>query len=83
MTAAMGWSGGGLGAVGGGIQEPVLVQQRVQGAGLGSSSVGPLVKQKQNKQKSDIWVKTQKRFQQAPVLEAFNNDDSEEEEKTV
>jgi len=83
MLEKMGWEGGGLGKDKAGIQEPVQVQQRDKKAGLGTSSNGisqdPSAKEKK---KNEIWKKTQKRFTKVPVLDAFKQEESEEEENS-
>ena len=77
LLAKMGWQGGGLGKQGQGRAEPVAVRQRPGKAGLGSDI--PLVEtSKAHKAKADIWIKTQKRFLTAPVLEEFGADSDEE-----
>jgi hypothetical protein len=80
MMEKMGWRpGGGLGAQGEGRAEPVRVELRAQGAGLGLAMAAPLPPALPGqKQKTDIWLKTQKRFKEAPLIDAFSNDDPEE-----
>jgi len=82
MLEKMGWEGGGLGRAGQeGIQEPVQVQQRAKQAGLGSS-VPSFAEAPSGleKRRNEIWKKTAKRFNKVPVLDAFNQPDSSEEE---
>ena len=85
MLEKMGWKeGSGLGKDGAGRQEPVKVEQRVEGAGLGSASAPLPSVQPGAKRKMDIRLKNQKRFMDAPLLGAFNNDNSgDDEEKTT
>ena len=78
MLAKMGYKGGGLGKDKKGIAEPVKVEMRAKGAGLGSDNPVIQINQKQ-KQKNDIWLKTQRRFVDAPVLDAFQDDTDEDE----
>ena len=80
MLAKMGYKGGGLGKNKKGISEPVKVEMRAKGAGLGSNAPVLEINIKQ-KQKNDIWIKTQKRFVDAPVLDAFQDDSEEIEEE--
>jgi len=80
MLAKMGYKGGGLGKDKKGIKEPVKVEMRAKGAGLGSNMPVVEVNNKQ-RQKNDIWLKTQKRFVDAPVLDAFQEDSEDMEEE--
>jgi len=77
MLAKMGYKGGGLGKDKKGIAEPVKVEMRAKGAGLGSDNPVIQINQKQT-QKNDIWLKTQRRFVDAPVLDAFQDDTDED-----
>jgi len=81
MLEKMGWKGGGLGHEETGISVPIKVTQRAQGAGLGSEFQHLIVEKgfKKKAVKSDMWIKTQRRFEGAPVLGVFNQPDDEEE----
>ena len=81
MLAKMGYkTGQGLGKQEQGIAEPIKPDLRPSGAGLGFEGNVVEVSSGQKK-KSDIWLKTQKRFNKAPVLDAFNVDDEDPEEQ--
>ena len=75
MMEAMGWRGGGLGAGGEGRAEPVAVEQRAPRAGLGSAAATmPPPAAPAARARSEVWRKTQQRFQQAPLLAAFGEE---------
>ena len=78
MLAKMGWKGGGLGKSADGIAEPIKVEQRAEKAGLGTDRPAQVDVPKRQKQKADIWIKTQKRFVNTPVLSAFQPEEEEE-----
>jgi len=80
MLAKMGWDGGGLGKGADGIEEPVRVEQRAPQAGLGSQAA-TVVQSSSGKEakKNEIWKKTARRFHKVPVLDAFKQQDSEDE----
>uniref|UniRef100_A0A1B6DKM8 Angiogenic factor with G patch and FHA domains 1 n=1 Tax=Clastoptera arizonana TaxID=38151 RepID=A0A1B6DKM8_9HEMI len=65
MLSKMGWNKGqSLGKdASKGVTEPVLVEQRADRAGLGSSESGQQAVDPKTKQKTEIWRKTKKRFQ--------------------
>jgi len=80
MLTKMGWDGGGLGKGADGIEEPVRVEQRAAQAGLGSQAAS-IVQSSSGKEakKNEIWKKTARRFSKVPVLDAFKQQDSEDE----
>lgn len=77
MLAKMGFKGGsqGLGKNNQGRAEPVKVEQRTERAGLGSNVPSVTV----DSRKNAIWRKTQKRFTTTSVLDAFNQNDTDED----
>ena len=79
MMAKMGWKGGGLGKEGEGRDEPVLVEQRAERAGLGAagSLASPLTGLE--KKKSELWMKTQKRFASTALLEDPHKADEDDQ----
>ena len=79
MLAKMGWKGGGLGKEGGGRDEPVLVEQRAERAGLGAKVVHPAPQTGLEKKKSELWSKTQKRFASTALLEDPNKEDEDDQ----
>jgi len=80
MLEKMGWDGGGLGRDKTGIQEPIQVQQRAKQAGLGAvGSNNTQDVSAKEKKKNEIWKKTAKRFTKVPTLDAFKQEESEEE----
>jgi len=79
MLAKMGWKGGGLGKKGGGRDEPVLVEQRADRAGLGAEVVHPAPQTGLEKKKSELWSKTQKRFASTALLEDPNKEDEDDQ----
>lgn len=82
MLAKMGFKGGslGLGKNNQGRSEPIRVEQRQERAGLGSSSSSGRVQGSIESRKNAIWLKTQKRFTNTSVLEAFNQEEDEDED---
>ena len=58
-----------------GRQEPVKVEQRGARVGLGSDGPAASVESRKNA----IWLKTQKRFNNSQVLEAFNETESDDD----
>jgi len=79
MLAKMGWKGGGLGKGGGGRDEPVLVEQRADRAGLGAEVVHPTPQTGLERKKSELWSKTQKRFASTALLEDPNKEDEDDQ----
>ena len=81
MLAKMGYKGGaqGLGKHNQGRAEPVRVEQRAERAGLGSSAASVSV----DSRKNAIWIKTQKRFKTTSLLQAFNQNDTDEDDGAV
>lgn len=77
MLAKMGFKPGsqGLGKNNQGRQEPVKVEQRGARVGLGSDGPAASVESRKNA----IWLKTQKRFNNSQVLEAFNEAESDDD----
>ena len=77
MLTKMGYKGGhqGLGKHNQGRAEPVKVEQRTERAGLGSHVPSVTV----DSRKNAIWRKTQKRFTTTSVLDAFNQNDTDED----
>jgi len=77
MLTKMGYKGGhqGLGKHNQGRAEPVRVEQRTERAGLGSHVPSVTV----DSRKNAIWRKTQKRFTTTSVLDAFNQNDTDED----
>ena len=79
MLAKMGYKKGqGLGKKEQGIAEPIKPDMRPSGVGLGFEGQVVEVSQAQKK-RSDIWLKTQKRFDKSAVLDAFNVEEEDEE----
>ena len=78
MLAKMGWKGGGLGKEGEGRDEPVLVEQRAERAGLGAASAHAAPQTGHEKKRSELWMKTQKRFASTALLEDPNKADEDE-----
>ena len=78
MMEKMGWRGGGLGAGGEGRAEPVVVEQRAARAGLGSAAAMPPPAAPVARARAEVWRKTQRRFEAAPLLPAFGEDGGEE-----
>ena len=77
MMAKMGFKGGsGLGKNNQGRAEPLKVVKRAERAGLGTES--SVTNSNLESKKNAIWLKTQKRFTNTSVLDAFNQDDSDE-----
>ena len=84
MLAKMGFKPGsqGLGKNNQGRQEPVKVEQRGPRVGLGSEGPGVPGGAKNisiESKKNAIWLKTQKRFHNTSVLEAFNETESDDD----
>lgn len=79
MLAKMGWKGGGLGKEGGGRDEPVLVEQRADRAGLGAEVVHQAPQTGVERKKSELWSKTQKRFASTALLEDPNKEDEDDQ----
>lgn len=81
MLEKMGFKAGsqkGLGKHNQGRSEPIKVEQRSARSGLGSTTVagGGNLESKKNA----IWLKTQKRFTNVKVLDAFNQNDTDEDD---
>ena len=81
MLSKMGWKGGGLGKEGEGRDEPVLVEQRAERAGLGVAAAhAPALPQTGlEKKRSELWMKTQKRFASTALLEDPNKADEDDQ----
>ena len=80
MLSKMGWKGGGLGRGGEGRDEPVLVEQRAERAGLGAASAhAPAPHTGLEKKRSELWMKTQKRFASTALLEDPNKADEDDQ----
>jgi len=79
MLAKMGWKGGGLGKEGEGRDEPVLVEQRAERAGLGAASAHAAPQTGLEKKRSELWMKTQKRFASTALLEDPNKADEDDQ----
>ena len=63
LLQKMGWKeGSGLGKEGQGVVEPVLVEERGERLGLGCAEQAPPAVGKKEKQKTEVWQKTQARF---------------------
>jgi len=78
MLSKMGWKGGGLGKDEEGKAEPIKVELRAEKSGLGSNV--PVVEvSRRSKDRADIWLKTQKRFGNTPLLSAFNVESEEDD----
>ena len=79
MLSKMGYKKGqGLGKKEQGIAEPIKPDMRPSGVGLGFEGQVVEVSQAQKK-RSDIWLKTQKRFDKSAVLDAFNVEEDDED----
>ena len=79
MLAKMGWKGGGLGKEGEGRDEPVLVEQRAERAGLGAALAHAAPQTGLEKKRSELWMKTQKRFASTALLEDPNKEDEDDQ----
>ena len=79
MLSKMGWKGGGLGKEGEGRDEPVLVEQRAERAGLGAALAHAAPQTGLEKKRSELWMKTQKRFASTALLEDPNKADEDDQ----
>ena len=79
MLAKMGYKAGqGLGKQEQGRAEPIRPDMRLSGVGLGFEGNVVEISTAQKK-RSDIWLKTQKRFDKTQVLDAFNADEDDQD----